>query len=439
MRDYTIEYAHIYTDQQFSGEQVLGIRELKKIEEKLQKQGKTSSRIILIDDYSPGISFSRFNTKDFLKKLEISEASPDVVVKESSLLEYCQKTIDLIENHKVKKKVISYIETRQKFPCSLFIATWYLLRLGAFGKPQIETLVGESDDLFSEKVVSILPDSFQTPEDNAIEIIRATKFKDLIEKVEKVFFYYMRPEYSSWDEFDPYEYMERNYGKQILFEDSEIIRIAVASLKDMGIKPKSLQLVADVGVGPNLNPTLILSPYVSDKGQIQLMDFIQPNLDYIEGLIKGGNDGIKEWNKFEELVIQEGGEVYQDSLERAIRLIQVKKASIYKLPKEKYDAVSSFFTAEGISDKMQDFQSAISSLVASVKKDGIIMTAHMVGSSGYFAGERTSFPSVQITVADIENAFAGKADVHVHLIGHGKEKPARLGYHGMALVIGKKL
>jgi hypothetical protein len=115
---------------------------------------------------------------------------------------------------------------------------------------------------------------------------------------------------------------------------------------------------------------------------------------------------------------------------------QVVDGSIYDLPHQTYDAVSSFFVSESITGDPAQFKEAVNGLIDSVKPGGLIVVAHMLGSEGYYAGEDTSFPAVAVGVEDLKKVYAGKADVEVTQVKAAQE--AREGYHGMAIVVGKK-
>jgi hypothetical protein len=63
----------------------------------------------------------------------------------------------------------------------------------------------------------------------------------------------------------------------------------------------------------------------------------------------------------------------------------------------------------------------------------------MVKSKGYYAGKGTKFPAVNLSIEEIEDAYRKIARVKIFLVGHKGVKPARKGYAGMALVVGKKI
>jgi len=429
----SVEYAHIYTDQKFTGQHEKGINILK--EWLAEVPSRKTHKVILIDDYSSPISFANFDFSNFLNELRLRSAAPDTVILESALVPYCQKTLELVTDKKVRKDLTHYIRTRQKYPCSLFVASWYLMRLGAFGKPNIASVIGDATDLLADELVTILPESFVSPEAYALRIIRATEFSGYAEKINKIFFKHADALYSTWEEFNPVEYVERNYGNAILHEDRTIIYKVVSELRNLGVGHGSLKNVADIGTGPNFYPALLMSPLLHDEATLHLIDFSPSNLSFLRNTIKGKQAGNDTWQKFYR---------YMHELDWAadtakIRsLAEVKKGSIYTLKKHAYDMVSSFFVAESITDKKDMYIAALDSLMNSLKPGGIYVTAHMVGSDGYFAGERTSFPAVNLSQDDIKQSYAGYGQHRIHFVSHDDQKAARQGYSGMAVVVGIK-
>lgn len=184
--DLGIEYAHIYTNQYFNNEQLKSIVLLKEIERNYND--KNIKRVILVDDYSPDISFEEFNFFDFHERIISEGGTPDVVVCESELVNYCKKTVNLISNKKLRISLENFYESRGKYPCSLFIASWYLLRLGAFGKPQIRCIIGHQEQLLSHEIITIVPAFYEKFEISGLKIIDSTNFKYLNERIKQVFF-----------------------------------------------------------------------------------------------------------------------------------------------------------------------------------------------------------------------------------------------------------
>lgn len=431
----SVEYAHIYTDQQFSAQQEEGVRQLHAFLAG-QPANTIITKVVLIDDYSPGITRTHFDVRAFTAELERLNAAPDVLVAESALVDYCRQTLQMVGDKKLRKQLLHYYESRQKYPCSLFVAAWYLLRLGAFGRPKVDCLIGQPELLLADQLVIILPDSFTTPEEQAMEIIKSTPHAVLADKVRLILFEYLDAEYSDWQEFGTEEYVHRNYGKMMLPEDQQIIDFAAKELAGIKVEPDSLERVADIGAGPNLYPSLLLSPYVKPDGRMDLVDFVQANLDYLEKVLGGDTEGWGTWEKFESYMRTIG---HKADLEKVRRMAKVQRGSVFEQPQAAYDAILSFFVTDSMTDDKAVFDKATASLMSALKPNGVFVVAHMVGSRGYFAGERAFFPAVNLSVDDLEAEYKKYGSFKSHLVTHGDLPASRKGYKGMAVLVGRKL
>ncbi|MFE3261001.1 hypothetical protein ACFXPS_38555 [Nocardia sp. NPDC059091] len=426
-----IEYAHIYTDQQFSAQHKQSIEELHKL-----PADTDSVRIVLVDDYSTGLPVGRFDMEEFLSRLSRHNALPDVVVLESTLSPFCPLVVDLIGDSKLKRKIIGYHRTRGRYPCSLLVATWYLLRLGFFGNPDVPCVYGTAEKLYTDRILTILPDCFMTPETDALEIIRETGNLSMIQNIEHIFFEYQRDGYSHWDDFDAKEYVERNYGREILSEDRQIIEFVMSALKELDIEPGSKHSVADVCAGPNLYPALMLSPFISSKGTLELIDIAPGNLNYLRQVLTGhDSELLSTWRRFEDYIRSLGQSA---DLQKILNTSLVKSGSIYELESNSYDAVLSFFGADSITDEEGQFDKATASLMSSVRPNGLFIVAHMIGSRGYFAGEDTFFPAINFNMEQIRQKYDEYGSCMYRLVGRGDQVQARKGYKGMAVVVGRK-
>lgn len=173
MKTLSIEYAHIYTNDKIGEEHELSL----KILDELQK--KDVALVIMVDDYS--FPDPEFNYDELLSWLAERGHKPDIIIRESQLIPVCDETLKLIEDKKFQDEISSYVRTK-KYPCSLFIATWYLIRLG-----KLESTIFPKD-LVAERLVNILPESFKPFEEKAIDIIRSTKYSDLVDKIDYKYF-----------------------------------------------------------------------------------------------------------------------------------------------------------------------------------------------------------------------------------------------------------
>jgi hypothetical protein len=175
--DYSIEYSHIYTNEQINDEHAVSIRHLKAVTNELDKNGSKYNLCVMVDDYSFPEHFFDYN--GLLNWLEKKNAEPHLLVKESRLIPGVDEVLSHIKNAKRQKQLRSYIE-RKRYPCSLFIAAWYLGRLG---KLEAVSFVGHT----AERLINVLPSRFKPFEDEAMAIIGSTRFADCSPAIKNVY------------------------------------------------------------------------------------------------------------------------------------------------------------------------------------------------------------------------------------------------------------
>jgi len=173
MKDVSIEYAHIYTNSKIGEEQELSLKTLGEIRE------ASESLVVMVDDYS--FPDPTFDYDSFTSWLAEYGHQPNVVMRESQLIPLCDQVLSMLQNDELKDEVVSYIKTK-KYPCSLFIASWYLLRLGKLSHPSFP----ESE--YAKRLVNILPESFKPFEDKGFEMIKATPHAECADKIENRYF-----------------------------------------------------------------------------------------------------------------------------------------------------------------------------------------------------------------------------------------------------------
>jgi hypothetical protein len=183
--DYNIEFAHIYTNENFCEEHLKAARIAQKKIDDFRLKNITYVTTILIDNYN---STDRILDIDkFIKKLEKIGVKSDFVVFEADLANYKDKCLELM-NGKIKKQYHKYIETNEKCPCSFLVSIWHLARLGIFqmrlfvNKPQTKT------PFIGKRTLTILPERYRSIEKKALDIIKSTKYLKEVEKMEYIFF-----------------------------------------------------------------------------------------------------------------------------------------------------------------------------------------------------------------------------------------------------------
>lgn len=165
MKNKSIEYAHIYTNSKIDQEHELSLKELSNIYE------NGDSLVVMVDDYS--FPDPTFDYESFANWLSEKGYKPNVVIRESQLIPLCDQVISLIENTELKDELIKYVQSK-KYPCSLFIASWYLVRLG-----KIQNSIFPEQE-YAHALVNILPESFKPFEEKAFEIIKHTQYSEVL-------------------------------------------------------------------------------------------------------------------------------------------------------------------------------------------------------------------------------------------------------------------
>jgi hypothetical protein len=164
-KDVSIEYCHIYTNNKIEEEQNFSLEILGQLKKELARQ--VLSLVVLVDDYS--FPDPTFDYNQFYNWLKQHDNGPDLVFRESQLIPLCDQVIENLTDGKLKEQLVDYVKAK-KYPCSLFIAAWYLLRLGYL------EYFGFDKVFCANRLINILPESFKPFEDKALEIISATKF-----------------------------------------------------------------------------------------------------------------------------------------------------------------------------------------------------------------------------------------------------------------------
>lgn len=179
MKNVSIEYAHIYTNNKIDYEHKLSLEILSELQNEFQAGGVIVDLVVMVDDYS--FPDPTFEYASFIDWLTLHGHKPDLMLRESQLIPACDITLKEIGDSKLKEQISDYVKAK-KYPCSLFIAAWYLLRLG-----HIEHEVFDKSHI-AEKLINILPASFKPFEDKGMEIIASTLFASAIENIEHKYF-----------------------------------------------------------------------------------------------------------------------------------------------------------------------------------------------------------------------------------------------------------
>lgn len=186
--DYSIEYCHIYADQQLNAEHKKSIDLKQRIEKLLQKQGKTYSTLVLIDNYNA--KTEEMSKAALISQLKDWAADPEYIFYEKDLLLYMPEALQLL-HPKSHREYIKYIEKWDGFiPCSLFIILWYFLRLGIIQdhKSMVSHKEASPPQIYAKNLITILPKYYEPLERIAMRHIEKSKYSFIKQHIFTVFF-----------------------------------------------------------------------------------------------------------------------------------------------------------------------------------------------------------------------------------------------------------
>ncbi len=231
-----------------------------------------------------------------------------------------------------------------------------------------------------------------------------------------------------WDSFDSEWYLEHNYGK-LRDDDHHILERLAAFFGDLG-RPNRLWDGIDVGSGTNLYPVLAMLPLC---GRITLHERAKTNCRWLN------NETAKYsevWDPYWDVLTERS--LYQpirDPRWAVHERTQVRRGSIFELPRAAYDIGTMFFVAESITERVDEFMRALRCFLRSLRPNAPFAAAFMRNSHGYEV-KGVHFPAVAITEDDVQKCLDGEGIKKPIVETIVSEKPLRDGV-GMVLVTGR--
>jgi len=207
----------------------------------------------------------------------------------------------------------------------------------------------------------------------------------------------LRNDTVAWSRFDSHEYWKFNFAS-LLPEDAEIIAYASKFLIAASETPGRFSTAVDVGAGTNLYPGLLMLPWAD---RIVFTEYAESNIDWLRKHL-AEESGEWVWQPFWDLVAHEPG--YQDVEQPRRRLAaahEVRAMSIFDLPPHTWDLGSMFFVADGITEDLEEFETAVRTFLGSLVPGSPFLMAFMEGSTGYDV-HGVRFPSVRVTPESLD-------------------------------------
>ncbi len=115
---------------------------------------------------------------------------------------------------------------------------------------------------------------------------------------------------------------------------------------------------------------------------------------------------------------------------------EIRRLSIFDLPRRTWDLGSMYFVADGMTEDEAEFEQAVRSFLDALTPGAPFMMAFMEGSEGYDVSG-VGFPSVRVTRASLGDLLGRLPVVGTDVLRtDNSARPLRSGYDGMLLVTG---
>jgi hypothetical protein len=256
-----------------------------------------------------------------------------------------------------------------------------------------------------------------------------------------------------WDQYQDGSYIDHNYRHGVLPEDAEIIKTMMRGYRRLGIKPYSLERIAEIGNGGTFQYAGVEQRVVAEKpGAIDYIEYrptgVKLAADTIQCCKATGDSGC--WSKFGDVSLAEdrgygvgpsGWPIHPTR--RALNLGCAVAGSIYELPEQEYDMVVSPFCAESITDKREEWEEGTERFVGSVKIGGLVVMACMLESEGYGTPDPEGtliFPAYPVTTEIVQDRLARLGVGRLEVVPINAPLGARPAdgpqYAGMCLAMG---
>lgn len=195
--DVTIECAHIYADERFTGAHARSVAIARRESRRCMAQGRTVKSAVLIDDiHASGSGISPGDVARWSTQLGFGV---DLVVEESTLVTGAKHVIRSLPRRdlywepfrRASKRVLflrdgaegialgTIVDRRFQPTCALLISAWNLARLGAF---PVEGMVT------AWTATSVLEERYRGVEMKALRIIEASRYATLATRISHIFY-----------------------------------------------------------------------------------------------------------------------------------------------------------------------------------------------------------------------------------------------------------
>lgn len=232
-----------------------------------------------------------------------------------------------------------------------------------------------------------------------------------------------------WDSFDSEAYLD-HYYREPHPDDVDLARRTARAIA--GAPPPDVALdIVDVGTGPNLFPWLCALPRAKS---LTAWEYSRRNVEWLKAELTAG-EVRPLWRHYWHVVGPQSA-AEADPIAAIAAIAHVEQASIFDLPRARWDLATMFFCAESITRSAAEFAAACEAFARCVRPGGTLVAAFLDQSRGYVVADR-AFPALPVDAAAIRRAFAPYAvEITVEQIG-GSEVETHSGYTGSLFMVAR--
>jgi hypothetical protein len=153
----------------------------------LHQSGQSVSAVVLVDDYNP--ESRSLIISEYEAVLDARGAAPDWVASEARLVPAASAFLESLPP-RVRRSEERRANSTGRLSCSLLVASWYLVRLGALNAPaSVDVAVCRipGAPLVASRLVNLLHAKYEGAEARAERLLSASALKDQMGRIETVY------------------------------------------------------------------------------------------------------------------------------------------------------------------------------------------------------------------------------------------------------------
>lgn len=213
-----------------------------------------------------------------------------------------------------------------------------------------------------------------------------------------------------WDAFDPQRYVDHYFGQPDIDNDAwfELACDATLLLKDMNGGRRASAL--EVGSGPVLL-TIILAAVLCER--VDVCELGAQNRAYLQTMLKR-RAYPRVWTSYLQRLDRRGIEYPRSPRNLSPLVTMTARRDFRDLPPGSYDHVSMHFVTESATNDYNEFLAGTRAALQLARPGGTFLFSFMEGfANDYDFGTSQAFPSVAVSVADVQQALAPAVDIRL--------------------------